>query len=53
MRENVTTAGAWKRDGAIKACQSKAGATYREAQAAWNALPDALKGTRGRPRAAQ
>ncbi|UPY37209.1 hypothetical protein [Sediminicoccus sp. KRV36] len=53
MRENVTSAGAWKRDGAIRACQNKTGATYREALAAWNALPEGLKGTRGRPRAAQ
>lgn len=48
MRANVTRQGQWKRDGALDACRAATGCQYRTALAAWEALPDALKGTRGK-----
>lgn len=50
MRENVTAPGQLKRDAALRDCRTATGATHREALAAWGALPDALRGARGRPR---
>lgn len=53
MRANVTHAGRWKRDAAIKACSAEAPATYRDSRSAWNSLDHDLKRGRGRPPAAE
>lgn len=50
MEKHVTGPGSWKRDLALKACMEATGCVHRDALAAWNALPEALKGTRGRPK---
>jgi hypothetical protein len=47
MRNHVTLKTRLKREGALQRCRVEAGCTYREALAAWNALPDELRGTRG------
>lgn len=49
MQKNVTRAGQRKREAALAECRSATGCTYREALAAWTALPPDVKGTRGRP----
>jgi hypothetical protein len=51
MRANVTAPRQRKRDDAIRDCADATGATYRTARKAWNELPEALRGTRGRPKA--
>jgi hypothetical protein len=50
MEKHVTGPGSWKRDLALDACVEATGCVYRDALAAWNALPEALKRTRGRPK---
>jgi hypothetical protein len=50
MVSQVTRPGQWKRDDAIADCCKATGCTYREAVAAWMALPERLRRTRGRPR---
>ena len=48
MRANITAPGQWKRAGAIERCRQDTKVTDRVARAAWNMLPDDLRGTRGR-----
>jgi hypothetical protein len=50
MEKHVTGPGSWKRDLALDACVEATGCLYREALAAWTALPEAKKRTRGRPK---
>lgn len=50
MEKHVTGPGSWKRDLALNACVEATGCVYREALAAWTALPEAKKRTRGRPK---
>lgn len=50
MQTNVTRRGAWKRESAIDACRKDVRCSYRVALAAWNALPDDLRGARGTPK---
>jgi hypothetical protein len=45
MQQHVTRG--TKRDDAIQACRAETGATFRDATAAWNRLPDDLKLKRG------
>jgi len=47
MRQHVTFPGQSKREAALADCRAETGATYREARAGWNALPDEIRGKRG------
>lgn len=48
MRQNVTKPGQWKRQSAIMACRQEANVTDRAARAAWDALTEEIRGTRGK-----